>query len=207
MQCVKQLASLRLCVRSLGRAETVLFISDALQGDLQCPRDWKTGPKADWSTEREVKDGMSTDHSGSSQTCCGLFVTPLLYLQDQSERVRCGLTSSKQRSEIGCVLAFLGRGLLIVPDTGANGAQTYWHILKDSHQPPYTDKRDWPKEGWCLNKLLQDIVWKLSTPTFIHSKMLQIHVKVAGIVHFLQLLLQDGRQCSSSVKSAFICEK
>lgn len=51
-----------------------------------------------------------------------------------------------------------GRWLLIVPDTGANGAQTYWHILKDSHQPPYTDKRHWPKEGRCLNKLLQDIV-------------------------------------------------
>lgn len=158
MQCVKQLASLSPCVRSLGRTETVLFISDALQGDLQCPRDCKAGPKADWSAEREVKREMSADHLGSSRTCCGLFVTLLVYLQDQSERVRCGLTSSKQRSETGCVLAFLGRGLLIVPDTGANGAQTYWHILKDSHQPPYTDKRDWPKEGRCLNKLLQDIV-------------------------------------------------
>lgn len=60
-----------------------------------------------------------------------------------------------------------GRGLLIVPDTGANGAQAYWHILKDSHQPPYTDKRDWPIEGRCLNKLLQDIVVKAFFSNFL----------------------------------------
>lgn len=113
------------------------------------------------------KKGMSKDHRGWSQTCCGLFVTPLVYLQDQSVHVRCGLTSSKQRSEIGRVLPFLRRGLLIVPDTEANGAQTYWHILKDSHQPPYTDKRDWPKEGRCLNKLLQDIVLEAFFSNFL----------------------------------------
>lgn len=98
-------------MRSLGPTKTVLFISDALRGDLQCPRDWNEGPKA----EREVKNGMSTDNPGSSQTCCGLFVTPLVYLQDQSQRVRCRLTSSKQRSEVGRVLAFWGERVINSP--------------------------------------------------------------------------------------------
>ncbi len=96
--------------------------------------DWE---RADWIKEEVVvgfwkEKGWARTILSYHRPAVGRILA--VYLPKQPESVGHGGPSSKSVSNRPCART-VRRGLLIAPNTNANGAQLYWLTIKDPHQP------------------------------------------------------------------------
>lgn len=127
-----QLASLRPCVRK-GRWREVRRIYRRCVGERFTTT---VGQTESGSKRRRWSVLEKRDERGLS---CLIITLQWAIFQPSTCRSSLntlGTEAPLQRaSRIGRAPAPWGRGLLIAPNTNANGAQLYWLAIKDSHQP------------------------------------------------------------------------
>lgn len=131
-----QLASLRPCVRKGRRREVKQIYQrravERFTTTVGQTENGLIGSKRRWWSVFEKKKEWARTILSYHHTAVGRILA--IYLPKQPERVGHGGPSSKSVSNRPCART-VREGLLIAPNTNANGAQLYWLTIKDSHPP------------------------------------------------------------------------